>query len=792
MRTIILAGGEGKRLRPVTCTMPKPLVPLLNKPTLYYTLELLKKHGLTDVTLTLGCMGSQIRRAVGDGSPWGLSVKYSEPTKRLGTAGSVRYALSKNEGDTLLIMSGDGLTDLDLTSAASAHKSSGAAVTVVLSRVAEPSEYGIAMIDEKGFIKSFLEKPSPGDAFSDYANTGIYLIEPRVLNELGPNAEKDFSKDVFPGLLKKGAKLFGYLHRGYWSDVGCPSELLRTQRDMLEGRCAFSTQAASHDGVFIEPDAVISPKAKLVAPCYIGRSAQIGAYACVDKYSVVCSGARLEEDTQVKRSMIMSGAVLRRGAEACGAIVCENAVLENDSAMYEGSAVGAESVIGAEASVCPGVLIWPQKYVERGEKCRSSVRWGERKKLAASCGAFYGRADESLTPELALRLAAAYAAQKELPAEMAVGCDGSAPSVMLKHAVASGVTSMGVDVLDSEASGKAAFAALIRHLGASGGVYAASSGEDTGAELTLFDSKGIEASEECTRAVERALVFGEQKPTTRAELGVIRRVGGGELMLGADALRGVDARVLKLNPKRLILNAEENLCRETAQVLLKCGWRVSTAFDGKKLIPVYDGETISALVEGGERVSVFISPDTALDHHSLLAAIALEIKPEAAVLPLETDPGLEDKLEAEGVKCTAGPEEPALRRRLAVDTGAYESCLLEPAATVVKLCEMFSSGALQRAADELPACSKRSAECRVARGEAARLMRRLGEIEAENVCSMAGGVKLKLDTGWVTVRPCGDRPAFRVASGGSDAEYAKELCDIYLEKLKSIKKERDE
>ncbi len=162
MHTIILTGGEGKRLRPITCTMPKPMAPLLNKPTLFYTLELLKRHGLDDVTVAIGYMGGEIKKAVGDGRDFGLHVKYRSPSLRLGTAGSVKSALGNGLKGTVLVMSGDGLTDIDITAARKAHAASGASVTVVLSRVSEPCEYGIAVVDGRGFIKEFKEKPSPG------------------------------------------------------------------------------------------------------------------------------------------------------------------------------------------------------------------------------------------------------------------------------------------------------------------------------------------------------------------------------------------------------------------------------------------------------------------------------------------------------------------------------------------------------------------------------------------------------------------------------------------------------
>jgi len=786
---MILAGGEGKRLRPITCTMPKPMVPLLNKPTLFYTLDLLKKHGLNDVTIALGYMGDSIRSALGDGSNLQLSIKYSSPEMRLGTAGSIKYALGKNNKDTVLIMSGDGMTDVDLTAAVAAHKSSGAAATLVLYSVAEPGEYGIALTDKQGCITGFTEKPAPGEAFSDLANTGIYIIEPWVFDELPEKCELDFSKDVFPKLLQKGEKLYGYKHKGYWSDIGNPHELLATQRDMLSGRCGFITEAQDNDGVLIEPGAVISPKAKLMPPCYIGREAQIGAYACVEPYSVVCSRAKLEEGCSVKRSVVMRDAILRQGAELRGAILCENAVAEEHSAAYEGAVIGARSVIGKGATVCAEVSIWPEKQVPGGEKCKANVSWGTGKSIKAKGCGFEDSGDITLTPERAVRIAAAYACQFKLPAELAIGCDGKAASVMLKYAAASGAASQGAEVLFAEAGSREAFSALLRHTAASGGIYVKSADEGCGVSLLLYDEQGIEAGKDSVRAVERAVWFGEQKPTTAAELGIIQTVGGGEACLRGEVMHAVDSAAIAKAPALLMLTAPNDLGMDVASILLRLGWRVDSVLDSQKLLPVYKEGMLSIRCDESERITACIAPAVVLDSYSLLAIIAEDIKAETVPMPLDTDSALEKYLESRGVTCLAAPEEASARRRFAADRKVYRAELLEPEYIIVKLCELFARGALQQAAKRLPVCFRRTGEVNAASGDAARMLRCLTEDEDAAVSDIAQGVKLKHDTGWVTVRPMESRAAFKVVAGSSNAEYSRELCDIYINKLKSIRTE---
>ena len=196
MKAVIMAGGDGKRLRPLSCTMPKPMVPLLNKPVLGYCLELIKKHGFDDVVLTLRYLPNPIRRYVGDGSAFGLRAKCVIEEKPLGTAGGVRGAVEVSDG-SLLVISGDAMTDFDLTSALEAHRQSGAGATILLKKVKVPMEYGVVLKDKDGFITRFIEKPSAAEVFSDLVNTGIYIIEPNVLDMIPEGTAYDFSKDLF-------------------------------------------------------------------------------------------------------------------------------------------------------------------------------------------------------------------------------------------------------------------------------------------------------------------------------------------------------------------------------------------------------------------------------------------------------------------------------------------------------------------------------------------------------------------------------------------------------------------
>ena len=267
MKAVIMAGGDGKRLRPLSCTMPKPMVPLLNKPVLGYCMELIKKHGFDEAILTLRYLPNVIRRYVGDGSAFGIKAECAVEDKPMGTAGGVKNALRQAD-DSVLIMSGDAMCDFDLTDAMREHRRSGAAATILLKKVKVPMEYGVVLKDKDGFISRFIEKPSAAEVFSDLVNTGIYIIEPSVLDMVPEGTEYDFSKDLFPRMLRTGMKIFGYEAEGYWSDIGDLTQYALTQADMLSGKCMFKTAARrTREGVYIEDGAKISERAVLAAPC---------------------------------------------------------------------------------------------------------------------------------------------------------------------------------------------------------------------------------------------------------------------------------------------------------------------------------------------------------------------------------------------------------------------------------------------------------------------------------------------------------------------------------------------
>ncbi len=235
VKAVILAGGEGTRLRPLTSNQPKPMMPLVNRPMLEHIITLLARHGFDDIVVTVAYLGNQIRDYFGDGSDFGVRMRYATEDSPLGTAGSVRNAADELD-DTFLVISGDVLTDIDLGELVKVHRESDALASIALKRVENPLEFGIVITKPDGEIERFLEKPTWGQVFSDTINTGIYVLEPQVFDFIPPDEVIDFSGDVFPAALDQDLKLHGYVADCYWEDVGTTEAYLQAHADVLDGK----------------------------------------------------------------------------------------------------------------------------------------------------------------------------------------------------------------------------------------------------------------------------------------------------------------------------------------------------------------------------------------------------------------------------------------------------------------------------------------------------------------------------------------------------------------------------
>jgi len=294
IQAVIMAGGEGARLRPLTCDLPKPMAPVANRPIMGHIVNLLRRQGVSEAFVTLHYLADEVESYFGDGSDFGLKLDYSVEDVPLGTAGSVGR-LGDRLNRTFVIISGDALTDFDLRPAIEFHQQRGAMATLVLTRVADPLEYGVVIVDEEGTVERFLEKPSPGEVFSDTVNTGIYILEPEVLQRVPAGRQFDFSKDLYPTLLAEGQLLCGYVAEGYWTDIGTLEQYRMASEDCLRGAVSVEMPGEqTAEGVWMGENTRLHPSARIEPPVLIGRGCGLGPGVHVGPFSIIGDNCLLE------------------------------------------------------------------------------------------------------------------------------------------------------------------------------------------------------------------------------------------------------------------------------------------------------------------------------------------------------------------------------------------------------------------------------------------------------------------------------------------------------------------
>ncbi|MDX6275094.1 MAG: mannose-phosphate guanylyltransferase / phosphomannomutase [Frankiales bacterium] len=507
-----MAGGEGTRLRPMTATMPKPLLPVVNRPIMEHVLRLLKRHGIDETVVTVQFLATLVRNYFGDGDELGMALQYASEDVPLGTAGSVKNAEAELRDDAFVVISGDALTDVDLTALVKAHRDQGALVTVALKRVADPVEFGIVITDESGRIDRFLAKPTWGQVFSDTVNTGIYVMEPEVFRHVEAGLAVDWSADVFPKLLADGAPLFGYITDSYWEDVGTHESYVRAQADVLDSRVEVEIDGFQvSPGVWVGEGAEIDPDATLRGPVYVGDYAKVEAGAEVSDYTVLGSNVVVRGGAVVQRSVVHDNVFIGSGATLRGAVVGRGTDVMHGARLDEQVVVGDGCTIEPEAVLSQGVRVYPSKTVEAGAVVQTSVIWESRahRSLFGARGVS-GTVNVEITPELVVRLASAYATTVRKGSVVTVSRDAGRPARALDRAVVSALTASTIEVLDLDVlPTPIARYATARSAAVGGFIVRTAPGDAQSVDILVLDEGGADLSQSARRKLERVFVRQE-------------------------------------------------------------------------------------------------------------------------------------------------------------------------------------------------------------------------------------------------------------------------------------------
>jgi mannose-1-phosphate guanylyltransferase/phosphomannomutase len=556
MKAVLMAGGQGTRLRPLTANQPKPMLPIVGHPMMEHILRLLREHDFNEVVATVQFLGTVIRNYFGDGSDLGLSLAYATEDEPLGTAGSVKNA-ERVLDDTFLVISGDTVTDIDLSKVVAFHRDRGAAVTVTLKHVEDPLEFGIVIAAEDGRIERFLEKPGWGEVFSDTINTGIYVIEPEVLAHIPAEQEFDFSRDLFPLLLEKGLPMYGFAADGYWTDVGNLDAYLTVHRDILDRKVGLSLQGFEmNENVWLGEGAEVDPEANLQGPLYIGENSRVEGGATVREYTVLGKGVVVKTGAFLHRAVVHDNAYIGSAASLRGCVLGKNSDVRHGARLEEGVVVSDACHIGEGAVLNPHVKVYPFKTVDPGALVQTSIVWETRgaRSLFGERGVA-GLVNIDITPEVAMRLALAFGSTLAKRSVVAAGRDPTRTARMVKRAMVVGLGAAGIHCHDMEVAPVPVTRFYARSTRALGGIAVRTAPFDPqSVELVFFDERGIDIDPGTQRKVERSFYRDDLRRAFHHEIGELIFPARGREYYLQGVREAVDADVVRASRPKIVVD----------------------------------------------------------------------------------------------------------------------------------------------------------------------------------------------------------------------------------------------
>jgi len=820
MKAVVMAGGEGSRLRPLTCNRPKPMTPVANRPIMEHILRLLARQGFSQVYATVHYLADEIESYFGEGRELGVGIHYSVEDTPLGTAGSVKR-LEPHLDETFLIISGDGLTDANLQAAVEFHRQQGAVATLVLKRVPDPLEYGVVITEPDGRIQRFLEKPSWGEVFSDSVNTGIYILEPEVFSRLEPDRPADFSRDLFPLLLQEGAPLYGYGIDAYWTDVGSIQQYQQANFDALEERVDLDLPGRLlARSVWVGEGTRIDPEAELVGPAVIGDNCIIGRGAAVIR-SVVGDNCVLEPGGRVERSVLWNGCYVGRGARVLGAIMCREALAKTGSLVQEGAVVGDRCRLEEGTTVAPKVRLWPNKITDRGAKVTMSLVWGTKwpGSLFGNVG-ITGLANQELTPEFATRLGAAYGAFLERGSEVVTSRDTHLVSRMLKRAMIAGLMSVGVNVLDVRSMPAPVARHTVSTAQAAGGIHVALSPTDPNlVNIQLFDRQGKNLDRAAERKIENIFFREDYRRSYREAVGELQYLSRTVQYYADDFLNFLKGDPIRAAHPRIVVDyTHGQLSMLMPMVLGRLGcdaislnafvdpnrepraWQEHTGASRQlaSIVTAYDAD-LGVIVDGvGERLSLVDDQGEMVGGDQLLEAMVALVLDERGpgarvVVPVSASHAVELVAAEQGgtvERVKADPRslmEAAGSERPPVLVGDADGGFIFPdfgpafdgMASLGKMLELLCRGGrtLSELVASLPPVHKRYAPVECPWEQKGAVMRQLHDLSAGQQVDHTDGLKIYEPGGWVLVLPDASEPLFHLYAEGDSPEVADQLLE---------------
>jgi mannose-1-phosphate guanylyltransferase / phosphomannomutase len=833
MKSVVMAGGEGTRLRPLTSNQPKPMVPIVGKPCMEHIIELGREHGFEDVIVTVAFLPQAIRSYFGDGGSQRVNIEYSVEESPLGTAGSVRLASGRLD-DTFLVISGDALCDFDLTKLVEFHRERGAAVTIALKRVENPLEFGIVVTDSEGRVERFLEKPSWSQVFSDTINTGVYVLEPEVLQHVPTDRPYDFSKELFPLLLEMGRPVYGFVADGYWQDIGNLTQYRQANFDALDGRVNLQIPGIRLRGkVWMGEGVEIDDLDRIEAPAFVGNYCRIAADATVGPYSVLSSSVTLRERARTVASVIDASTHVGRSSLIENAIVGRSCDIRSHVRIHEDVAIGDEVTIGAESVVMPGVRIYPFKEVESGTQVSENLVFEARatSHLFAADGVA-GLVNVDLTPETAVRLAEAFGTALKRGARVVASREAPAACRMIKRAMISGLGSTGVEVADLRVLPAPVGRHLLKSHGYDGGFHVGVSQTDPEVlKIQFFEPPGIELTDAMQKEVEKHFTRLEFRRMAATDVGGITYPARAREGYADDLLASLDVAAIRARKFRIVIDYGYSAASFVLPLLLgPLGVEAVAAHTFSPDQPTGEATALRGLVGQAKRLVAAIGADLgvvfdrAAERLYLIDNEAREIPVEQALLlylrlissngkrgklafPITVTSQVDRLVEDGALEVVRTPASLAALTKAASEdgvifAGAVGGGYLFPEflpaydamASLCKLLELLApiDQPLSELVSDLPESHvvHRRVPCPWA--QKGLVMRVLTERLKDREVDLSDGIKVFDERGWAQLLPDPDEPIVHIYAEGADEETSAELERELRELVEAVLQEGEE
>ncbi len=560
MKAVVMAGGFGTRIQPLTHTLPKPMLPILNRPMMEHVIVKLRDDlEITDFVILLYFKPDTIRDYFKDGSDWNIRITYVLPDDDYGTAGAVKCAQEHLKGENFIVVSGDLVTDFDFTKIKSAHERTDAKLTIALTSVEDPLQFGVVITDEEERIEKFLEKPGWGEVFSDTINTGIYLIEPEILDYIPYETNFDFAKDLFPLLMEEGITLYGPQVQGYWRDVGNPHSYREVYEDILSGKVHFDFSGYRiEEGVdmLFAPEADRFKDLDYQGTVILGKNVSIAENVrLVDV--VIGDNVRIERGTTLHNCVLWNDIVIEKESKLCRSVICDHNRLGERTVIKEGAIIADNCDILDHVTIEKDVIVWPDKVIEEEAIVSNNVVWGSKyKAYIFEEGVVRGRTNIELSCEMSTKLAEALGTLLPLGSRVYVSRDYHRSSRMLKRAFLGGLLSSGINVVDITYMPSAAMRYhLAHHDDISAGVHFRQSVTDkTHTEILVFTEEGLRIDTDTAKKIERVFFREDFRRVDPDDIGEITEAKFLEREYKEEILSHLDLDAIRIAENRVIVD----------------------------------------------------------------------------------------------------------------------------------------------------------------------------------------------------------------------------------------------